>query len=639
MCGITGFIDPAAEREEARHVLELMSSCIEHRGPDDHGVWQDGTIHLAHRRLSIVELSPLGHQPMISASGRYVLVFNGEIYNHASLRTSLKSFGHQFKGLSDTEVLLALIEQFGIVEALTKCVGMFALALWDRFERYLYLARDRFGEKPLYYGWHQGVFIFGSELKAMMAHPAFQKLVDRDSLASLFRFGFVPAPHSIFCETYKVRPGTIIKVRAPLENESTAGGTDLEEFSYWSHEQVMLDGLCHPFQGTYDEAMERLEELLLGSVTLQLAADVPVGAFLSGGIDSSTVVALLQRVSPQPVRTFSIGFFEDEFDEARFAKAVAQYLGTKHVEFYVHAKEALELIPALARIYDEPLGDSSAIPTHMVARLARTEITVALTGDGGDELFYGYSKYVAAARFARLQGHATLGRIVGALPWNMIEKVGAWLPYGSKLTRSRARSLQRLLTSAGPRAALELVAEFCHDPSVLVPGSKRQATTFDRKRPDALESSFERMAMLLDREMYLPDDVLVKVDRATMAVGLETRAPLLDHRIAEFLATLPIGFIDGGGTQKCLLRDLLFRYVPRPLVDRPKRGFSIPLSQWLRGPLKGWVIDLLESRKGIEYIDKDRCRDVVKVHLRGEKDMSSLVWTLVMYLAWAEEWL
>lgn len=643
MCGIAGFIDSKLVHRDSEQILSRMLASIVHRGPDDVGIWRNGAVNLGHRRLSIIELSPLGHQPMVSRSGRFVLVFNGEIYNHRNLRQELQAREHQFKGNSDTEVLLELIEERGLIEALTRSVGMFSLALWDRREQTLQLARDRFGEKPLYYGWHQNTLLFGSELKALIAHPAFIREVDRDALLELMRYGYVPAPYSIFANTCKIRPGTIRTFHVPGDRAgaTTQANCSGVEAEYWTHQEIMVAGASRPFAGSLSDAVDQLESLLSAAVRLQLEADVPVGAFLSGGIDSSTVVALSQQVSSRPIRTYSIGFAEDAVNEAEHAKAVARHLETQHTEFYVGSADVLAVIPKLPTMYDEPFGDSSAIPTHLVAGLARREVTVALTGDGGDEMFYGYPKYAAGARFAAMGGRPVMGRLIGALPWTCIERVGSHFPatIRTKLTAGRFQTLQRLLSSTRPQTAAQIVSQQYNNAADIAIGGRVRASAFAVSRPASLERSYERMAMLLDRETYLPDDILAKVDRATMAVSLESRAPILDHRIAEFAATLPIEFLAGAGRTKTVLRELLYRKVPRHLVDRPKAGFSIPVARWLREDLNAWGQDLLHSRKAEDLVNLDRCRQLFESHARCEKDYSAIIWTILSFLAWTEQWL
>lgn len=612
MCGIAGFIDPLADEAKSAAFLERMLNRIAHRGPDDSGAWIEGDVAIGHRRLSIIDMSPFGHQPMVSDDKRYVIAFNGEIYNHQQLRKELKAAGRRFRGHSDTEVLLALIQECGLESAVKRCIGMFAIVLWDRRERTLQFARDRFGEKPLYYGWYGGALLFGSELKALTEHKNFVREVDPESVALLLRFGYIPSPYSVYRHTRKLRPGTILTLRLPQERDEplTAEKCAPVESTYWSHQETILHGLEKPFSGSFDQAVEELEYLLRDAVRLQMQADVPLGAFLSGGIDSSTIVAFMQQLSSQRVRTYSIGFDVPSHDEAECATRVAQYLGTDHVVSYVRSADVLNVIPQLPLMYDEPLGDSSQIPTYLVARLARRDVTVSLSGDGGDEIFCGYHKYRLGERFARLKGRQLLAVLVGALPWSTIQSIASRLSrrLGRKLTVAHFRTLSRLLAGKRFQDIAAVVAEIGKDLEMLMPTRTTRTTAFDLERPGALEASYHRLAMLLDRESYLPDDILTKVDRATMAVSLESRAPLLDHRIAEFSARLPMSFLVDGGETKRVLRHVLYRKVPRALVDRPKRGFELPLTEWLKVELRPWATELLASRTCEDLLNLDYCR-------------------------------
>ena len=644
MCGIAGFIDPrcaAAEREPA---LRAMLDRIAHRGPDDSGTLLDGAVAVGHRRLAVIDLSEHGHQPMESRSGRFVITYNGEIYNYQRLRAELEAKGHVFVGHSDTAVLLALIEEAGLESALRRCIGMFALAVWDRRQRTLQLARDRFGEKPLYYALQGGVFLFGSELKALASHPAFSRRVDPASLEELLRFGYTSAPHSIYQQTWKLLPGHILAVRPQGGDTAPAGdhGYELESKPYWSHQEVLLAGMQRPFAGTFEDATGALEELLSDAVRLQAqTADVPLGAFLSGGVDSSTVVALMQRSSRHPVQTYSIGFAEDGFNEAGYAKAVAGHLGTRHSELYVSSTDALQVVPKLPVMYDEPLADSSQIPTFLVAQLARTEVTVALSGDGGDELFAGYPRYAFGSSIAGIRGRQLLGFTLQSALRAHLDLLARVLPTSlrGRLARRRLETLSRLLAASSYRQIAESIVELNRDSASLVQTVVRRDSAFSSRRPLVLERAYGQMAMLLDRETYLPDDVLHKVDRATMAVSLESRAPLLDHRIAEFAATLPMSFLMRNGENKRVLRAVLYRLVPQGLVDRPKTGFGIPLGRWLRGELREWAWELLASRKLGDLLDMDRCRQVFERHLSGDRDLSLACWGVLSALAWAQAWL
>lgn len=581
---------------------------------------------------------------MLSASGRYALVLNGEIYNHSRLRSQFLSAGHRFCGHSDTEVLLALIERDGVEQALAACLGMFAFALWDLRDRTLYLARDRFGEKPLYYGWHGERFLFGSELKALVAHPSFRKTIDPGALSLLLRFAYVPSPYCIFRGTYKVRPGELLTLRLPADGvgvtESTAR---LSTRNYWTAEDDFHRGATDPFRGSFEKAVGELEELLLDSVGMQMQADVPLGAFLSGGIDSSVVVALMQRLSTSPTKTFSIGFHDDRFNEAPHAKVVAQHLGTDHTELYVTSDDALGLIPSLARMYDEPLGDSSQIPTHLVARLAREHVTVSLSGDGGDEIFCGYDKYYLGRRFAGLPWRRAGGALLGALPWTVIERAANALPVGAKgrLSAARLETLHTLLSARDNTAIAAALSTVMRHPDSLTLHPGDRLTVFDDPSPNGSGGSFEQVAMTLDRKSYLSDDVLAKVDRASMAVALESRAPLLDPRISRFVARLPLDFVCDPSERKKILRHVLYRHVPRQLVDRPKAGFSMPVAEWLRNQLRGWATGLLEDPSGgsDELLDLPHCRALLAAHVDRTRDASPVLWPLLMFQSWRRQWL
>jgi asparagine synthase (glutamine-hydrolysing) len=657
MCGLSGLI--AARRAEPS-VLRAMTDPIVHRGPDDAGIWidPDGRVGLGHRRLAIVDLSPSGHQPMLSSDGRFVLAYNGEIYNHAALRRTVEEAGggpgargQPWRGHSDTETLLEAIALWGLDAALERSVGMFALALWDQAERRLSLARDRFGEKPLYYGWAGGDFLFASELKAMRAHPGFDAEVDRGALAYLAARTYIPAPHSIYRRIFKLEPGCILEAGedvaraprdvAPAPDAPASGGLAVRR--YWSYRAVVAAGLADPI-ASEAEALEQLEGALAESIRGQSVADVPVGAFLSGGIDSSTVVGLYQKHTPAQVRTFSIGFEEAGFNEAEYAKAVARHFGTDHHERYVTVAETRDVIPLLPAMYDEPFADSSQIPTHLVSRFAREQVTVALSGDGGDELFGGYNRYVGAARLwgqmKRLPAplRAGLGKGFGQVPpaaWNGLVRLlpGRRPPhFGTKV--------QKALRTMGAANDLgdvydSFLDEWSGLPSPVLGADGRGGFDLDpgRAAPDAV-----RM-MYCDAVSYLPDDILCKVDRAAMAVSLETRVPFLDHRVAQVAARIPLAMKIGGGEGKRILRTLLYREAPRALFERPKAGFGIPVGQWMRGPLRDWAEALLDPARlaGEGFFDAAVVRGRWQRHLSGEQDATSALWAVLMFQAWLEE--
>jgi asparagine synthase (glutamine-hydrolysing) len=647
MCGIAGLL--TAGRLDAA-VVRAMIAPIAHRGPDDQGVWTDAEagIGLGHRRLSIVDLSPLGHQPMASADGRWVLSYNGEIYNHAELRSTLDAAGHGgWRGHSDTETLIEGIARWGLQATLEKAVGMFALALWDRRERVLHLARDRFGEKPLYYGWAGGDFVFGSELKAIRAHPRFANRVDRGALRLLAARTYIPAPLSIYQRLFKLEPGCILSVTAAAVNaprdEAPSAGARADGVTlarYWSYRDVMRRGFADPIADEV-EAIERLEATLAQAIRGQSVADVPVGAFLSGGIDSSTVVALYQKYSPQPVRTFSIGFEEAGFNEAEYAKAVAAHFGTVHNERYVTVKEARDVIPLLPAMYDEPFADSSQIPTHLVSRFAREQVTVALSGDGGDELFAGYTRHFAAPKlWRRLQ---LLPRPVRSLIGTPLSRLpsGVWnLATGRRQPHFGAKMQKALRVAGSARSFDDVYNSFLDEWSFErspVLGAEGEGPGFDLDvAPDAPDAV--RM-MFCDAVSYLPDDILCKVDRASMAVSLESRVPFLDHRVAELAARIPVTMKVRDGKGKHILRELLYREAPRALFERPKAGFAVPVGEWIKGPLRPWAEDLLDPRRMAEegYFDAAAVRRRWLDHLSGRRDATPALWAVLMFQAWHRE--
>ncbi len=675
MCGLTGFWRPGGcPRDEAAALVRRMADTLVHRGPDDAGVWADEVAGLAlgHRRLSILDLSAAGHQPMVSASGRYVIAFNGEIYNHLELRKDLEGVsggstewpspspltrGNRgtitWRGHSDTETLLAAFEAWGFEETLQRAVGMFALALWDRKTRTLTLARDRLGEKPLYYGWARGALVFGSELKAIRTYPGFDNAIERRALALYMRHNYIPAPWSIYQNIWKLPPGTFVQFRAgdslnpgPFPIGIGRG----EPVAYWSARHVAKAGLANPFAGSEQEAVAELDRLLRQSLAGQMLADVPLGAFLSGGIDSSTVVAVMQALSSQPVKTFTIGFHEGEYNEAQHAKAVAKHLGTDHTEWYVTPREALDVIPKLPQLYDEPFADSSQIPTHLVCAAARRNVTVALSGDGGDELFGGYNRYfwamqlwrrlrlvprplrAAAAAFATALSPAGWNQCFSALRPLLPKRLHYANP-GDKLHKAAA-----LFSARRPEAIyLQLVSHW-DDPTELVQGAEEPATPITDPAAWLDCPDFERRMMYLDAITYLPDDILVKVERAAMGVSLETRVPLLDHRIVEFAWRLPLSMKIRNSQGKWLLRQVLYQYVPRVLIERPKMGFGVPIDHWLRGPLKAWAEDLLsEARLKREgFFDPAPIRQKWAEHLSGRRNWQYHLWDVLMFEAWLE---
>ena len=652
MCGIAGFLggDWSAGGGRMSALARAMAATIRHRGPDGSDIWLDDEHRVAfgHARLAIIDLSPAGHQPMTSPSGRWVITYNGEIYNHAAIRAALRDegFGFDWRGHSDTETLLAAIEAWGVEAALGRAIGMFAFALWDKADKRLILARDRLGEKPLYYGWQgsgaNAAFLFGSELKALARHPSFVGEVDRRALTLFMRHNYVPAPHSIYRGIAKLLPGTLLTL--------DQGRSEPKITTYWSGADVARAGVADPLRVTPEEAVDELERLLLDAVGQQMVADVPLGAFLSGGIDSSTVVALMQAQSARPVRTFTIGFNEKDYNEAEHAKAVARHLGTDHTELYVTPEEAQSVIPQLPAIYDEPFADSSQVPTRLVSALARRHVTVSLSGDAGDELFGGYNRYILTQK---------MWRKIAAVPRPLRGAVAAALTTLSPGTWNSLAGAVRPILPAGARHSVPgdkihkgaavlvsrsqdelyhgLVSQWRHPASVVI-GGEEPATLLTGDMPAlAGLGDIERM-MALDMLTYLPDDILAKVDRAAMNVSLETRVPFLDHRVVEFAWRLPLECKLRGGETKWALRQLLYRHVPREIMERPKMGFGVPIGDWLRGPLRDWAEALLDpARLAAEgFFRPEPVRKIWADHLGGQVNEQYRLWCVLMFQAWLE---
>lgn len=656
MCGVAGFFHCGGSMAEGelRADLEAMSRTIEHRGPDDGGYWCDPPrgIFLAHRRLSIIDLTEQGAQPMVSAGGRYVISYNGEIYNFRELRDRLLKLGVPFRGDSDTEVLVNGIENWGVEKTLQLIKGMFAFVAWDRENRQLVLARDRAGEKPLYYGWVGNRFVFASELKAIRAMRGFCNPIARESVASFMRLSYVPCPHSIYVGIYKLPPGAMLEVAAEelrKESPATAPSSDVpgKVLLYWNSEAV-YERLQNTYRNSDREAVDELDRLVRRSVTGQMISDVPLGALLSGGIDSSTIVAVMQSLSSRPVRTFTIGFNEREFNEAAHARRIAGYLGTDHTELYVGPREALDVVPDLASIYDEPFADSSQIPTYLVAKLARSSVTVALSGDGGDELFGGYTRYMWAERIWKnirrmpspLRRLAAAGlRSVSRDAWMRLYRAAE--PLVPRIVRQRnagekIHALAGLLSEDNRESIYRHIVSHWRPEDALVLGGNELCTIVtDSNLWPRLEQFTQRM-MAVDFASYLPDDILVKVDRASMRVSLETRVPLLDRDIVEFAAGLPIEYLVRDGQGKWILRQVLERYVPQELFDRPKMGFGVPVGEWLNGPLREWAEDLLDDgllrRQG--YLDPEVVRGKWLSHKRGDGNWQYHLWDVLMFQAW-----
>jgi asparagine synthase (glutamine-hydrolysing) len=645
MCGLAGFFGRRNwSREELASIASRMTEAIVHRGPDDSGVWvnEEAGVALGFRRLAIVDLSALGHQPMPSSSGRYTMIFNGEVYNHRSLRRDLESAGCAFRGHSDTEVILAAFERWGIHKAVGRFVGMFAIAVWDAERRELSLIRDRLGIKPMFVYHHKGVISFGSELKALLAGPEFDRTLDMNAVTSYLRYLYVPAPQCIFRHASKLAPGHILTISdpaAPLPASSP----------FWSIQDAARTGMGAQFGGSDAEAVLELETLLTEAVRLRMQADVPLGALLSGGIDSSTVVALMQSSADRPVKTFTIGFDQVEFDEAAHARAIAAHLGTDHTELHLTGADALAVIPDLAEMFDEPLADPSQIPTFLVCQLARREVTVALTGDGGDELFGGYNRYISGERmingfqrWPRLLRRFSAAGATSLSPrsWNQMRDVLKPVFPAAGRTRLLGEKIHKvgeLLRADSTSGMYRSLLSAWQDPeNLVVGGSVCGATDATLAEGESL-GLMERM-MLADQRAYLPDDLLAKVDRASMAVSLEARVPILDHRVVELSWRLPRQFKVRDGRGKWILRQVLYKHVPPALVDREKMGFSVPLTQWLSGPLKNWAGDLLLSGENDGILRAAVVRKEWDRFIAGDSTDAGGLWALVMFKAWQARW-
>lgn len=641
MCGIAGFWQTKRQAEVPAEILLRMGNALKHRGPDDSGVFYDDStgMGLVHRRLSILDLSPAGHQPMASHSGRYLIIFNGEVYNFEEIRKELGP-GHAWRGHSDTEVMLEAFELWGVEAAVRRFVGMFAFALWDRSERKLYLVRDRLGIKPLYYGWVEGQFVFASELKAIRQYPGFQAQIDRDVLALYMRHNCVPAPHCIYQGISKLNAGCILVLSGPQEQPVVT--------QYWSAMEVAKQGLRSPIDGSEMEIVEQLERKLAEAVKLRMISDVPLGAFLSGGIDSSTVVALMQSQSARPVKTFTIGFHEDAYNEANHAKAIAAHLGTDHTELYVTPQEALNVVPLLPAMYDEPFADVSQVPTYLVSKLARQSVTVSLSGDGGDELFGGYGRYFLMKRvwnsmrpFPKPLRQA-VSRMVASVPPKTIDSMYRLAsPLVPRNKRSfpmgdKAHKLAGLLGAESQERVYMHSLTHWDNPSTVVNGAREPQTVHQFVQDARWLPSMEEIMMLTDTVHYLPDDILTKVDRASMAVSLEARVPILDHRVVEFAWKLPMRFKIRDGKGKWALRQVIYKYVPAAMIERPKMGFGVPIDSWLRAELKEWAEDLLSveslERHGLFNIEAIRTK--WQEYISGGRNWQYLLWDVLVFQDW-----
>ena len=625
MCGIAGFCNFPGSREDNQRNIENMKKRMEHRGPDAEGTYfsEDGTVVLGHRRLSIVDLSPNGAQPMTSHSGRFVMAYNGEIYNYKKLSGKLLAEGkvESFKGTSDTEVLLEAFEAYGIEEAIRQCKGMFGIALYDKKEQILYLLRDRVGEKPLYYGKVNGSFVFASDVGCIAALNGFQNAINRKVLTVYFTHGYIPAPYSIYEDIYKLEPGTILKIKKPFDK--------WEISSYWSMKEAALWGQQNPFRGSEQEAADELERLLKESIREQMVADVPVGAFLSAGIDSSTIVALMQSLHPRKVRSFTIGMEEEGYNEAVYAKEIAKHLGTEHTELYITEADAKSVIPKLSYMFGEPFADSSQIPTYLVSKMTRDHVTVSLSGDGGDELFCGYTSYASVER---------IWNKMKAVPY-FIRKPCSELVIHSPLARKPIYRIKgKLLGAKGPSDLY--ICSYETDPLTREISLDRTPCSYKYSEyGTSFLKETNHNIMLMDMLMYHPDDILVKVDRAAMAVSLETRVPMLDKDVVEFAWSLPIDYKRQGGVGKKVLRDVLYRYVPREMMERPKKGFSIPVEKWLkRSDLRQWAEQLIDRKKLLEqgFLNPDAVWRIWQDFIdRGEWRIQ--IWYILMFQEWLEK--
>ena len=651
MCGFTGIIkqNHLLSDDEFTAMLTNMSARIKHRGPDDSGVWSDvvAGIGFAHRRLAVLDLSEAGKQPMVSISGRFIMVYNGEVYNFQELRKILENEGfYIWRGYSDTEVILAAIEYWGVRKTLDKLIGMFAFALWDRKDRNLYLARDRMGEKPLYYGYNNNTLFFGSDLASFAKSSFWSPELNHNALGLFLKYGYIPAPLSIYKNMYKLPPGTYIRLGLNKLNDSRSNLP--EPTPYWSFTDTIEHGRNHPFSGNSNEVLEELERLLDQSVNMQKIADVPLGTFLSGGIDSSLVTAVLQNNSTQPVKTFSIGFKEKEYNEAHHAKKIASHLHTDHTELYVTAENVMSVIPDLPAIYSEPFADVSQLPTVLVSRLARQQVTVCLSGDGGDELFYGYSRYIKdPARWQQISHIPHLARkvissIIEKTPHSIFDALLLW----GKLYRNPDMK-QGSLTSSVKKLGKEMTLNnFGQLYDFRMSGWWEPETIVRHYRSSSLFANCHNtkknstLMTILDTLMYLPDDILVKVDRAAMSASLETRVPLLDHRLVEFSTHLPLSIKLKDVQQKWPLKQILYKYIPQEFFDRPKMGFGVPVGAWLRGPLREWAEDLLNEKRlqRNSSLVPEPIRKIWADHLAGTHNRQTALWNVLMFLAWQKHY-
>lgn len=619
-----------------------MTQTLSHRGPDDSGVWlsEQAGIAFGQRRLAIIDLSSMGHQPMVSANGRYTITFNGEVYNFRELKAELERCGVQFRGHSDTEVIVEGFAQWGVKSTIARLNGMFAIAAWDAGERQLFLARDRMGEKPLYWAVFDGLVLFGSELKALRAHPGWKPSLNRGAIAAFLRHGYVPGPFTIYEGVCKLPPAGLVKI-------VSGGGPDVG--AYWDLAGVVSQGQRDTLRADEEGLVDELEALLHDAVSRRMIADVPLGAFLSGGYDSSTVVALMQKASPRPVRTFTISFENPEFDEAKHAEAVARHLGTDHTTFPVSGADALDVVPKLAEMYDEPFADPSEIPTHIVSALTRKRVKVALSGDGGDELFSGYNRYQWTQNVWRQSAKMPLvfrrlaSSSIRAVPPSTLDRIARCVPYFRRVPRvgQKAHRLAQILSLPSIDSLYhQVIASHHPNPDSLVKGAQEVRTACWGQNLEALLPNPVDRMRYLDMCTYLPDDILTKVDRASMAVALEVRVPLLDHRVVEWVWKLPSSQNARARRPKHLLRRVLARHVPDHLVERPKMGFGVPLADWLRGPLRNWAEDLMSEAclSAGDIFDVEGIRSLWTEFLSGDNERHFLIWNVLMFQAWHRRW-
>jgi asparagine synthase (glutamine-hydrolysing) len=645
MCGIAGYFSIKDDVNE--NILKKMAESLIHRGPNYQGTWidNDSKIGFAHSRLSILDTSSAGNQPMISQTGRFVICFNGEIYNHLDMRKKLANAGYSisYNSQSDTETILCCFEFWGIKKTLIECVGMFAFAVFDKKLNKLFLGRDRFGEKPLYYGWQKRIFYFASELKAIRKHLNFNPEMNQDALQEYMKYSYIPAPLSIYKGIQKLTPGCILTISL----DKPEGNMSIE--SFWNLSKVAANAQQSMFSGTDIDALNEVEQLLTQSVRGQQLSDVPLGAFLSGGIDSSLIVALMQSQSSRPVNTFTIGFKEDAYNEAKFAAQVASHLGTNHNEIYVDANDIMNVIPSLPELYDEPFADSSQLPTYLVSQLARQYVTVSLSGDGGDEIFGGYNRYMQAGRFnkyPRFLRKAIASSILNFSPVQLNQAYQLFKPMlpGSLKSSNPGNHLIKIAGILSLDSNWEIYQKLVtigSNNDILInktnfrSGSKEHFDFFPE------QTDFASRMMMTDSLTYLPDDILCKVDRAAMGVSLETRVPFLDHRVASFAWSLPLNFKIREGKGKWLLRELLYKYVPKNLIERPKMGFGLPIDSWLRSPLRDWAESLLNEKdlNDLGYINTQKVRVMWNEHLSGRKNLQYELWNILMFRAWQKYWL